>query len=263
MSIQFEPVHWETHTNRDFIKASKQKSSLFADKCIRWFIVRTVSDITGGNYRKSVICLFESFWGIGVILLPLIAYIFPKWQSIYLAISLPTFLYMLVWSWIPDSPSWLLKRGKVESAKRLLLYIVKVNERTTYLPPNFESFLKVETAAQLKKPAQQNWWSLWENRKSTITMIALHLAWAVAVTNYNGMLLNIRAFGRDFLTINTLVAGVCKIIGILLAWLLIIKTNNRKWFYAGLLNIFAGGLSFLGLLLPSSDEELSSGKCCD
>lgn len=218
------------------------------------FITFSVADITGGKYRTSVICLFESFWGVGVILLPFIANALPAWSwtSLYLAISLPTLAYILIWYWIPDSPKWLLAHGEIDAAKNCLFYAIGVNKRSSRLPSNFDSYLQLEAAAYSKAPKPENWQSLWSTKKQIILMCALHTAWAVDVTNYNGMLLNIRVFGREYLMINTVICGCCEIVGVLTAWLIIMKANDHKFLCSGLFNVIAGILSFLGLAFPDT-----------
>lgn len=218
----------------------------------------SVADITGGSYRKSVICLFESFWGVGVILLPLIADSLPlwSWRSLYLAISLPTVAYIFVWFWIPDSPNWLLAHGKIDEAKDCLLYATRVNKRHSYLPTNFDSFLQLEAIAHSKAPKPQNWHSLWSSKTQIILMIVLHTAWAVDVTNYNGMLLNIRVFGRQYLIINTIICGLCEIVGVLTAWFIVMYSHHHKFLCSGLFNVIAGLLSFIGFAFPDTRKCL-------
>lgn len=219
----------------------------------------TVADITGGKYRKSVICLFESFWGIGMVLLSLIANWMPmwSWKSIYLAISLPTIAYIFVWFFIPDSPKWLLAHSKIDAARNQLLHAMRVNKRSDRLPSNFDGFLQFEAAAMAKAPKPDNWPSLWSSKVQIVLMIALHTAWAVDVTNYNGMLLNIRVFGRNYLVINTIIAGLCEIAGVFCAWLIVMNANKRMFFCSGSFNIVAGAASFLGFAFPSSCKYVS------
>lgn len=142
-----------------------------------------------------------------MILLPALAHFFPSWSSLYLAISLPTVAYIVLWIWIPDSPRWFLKRGRVDEVKNILLEASTVNGRNAFILPSLECRISEQSAAAMKEPAPLGWWSLWDNRKNVIIMIALHTAWAIYVTNYMGMLLNIRAFGREYLDINTVIAG--------------------------------------------------------
>lgn len=83
-------------------------------------------------------------------------------------------------------------------------------------------------------------------------MVMLHTAWAIYVTNYNGMLLNIRAFSRDFLTANTIAAGLSEIGGVLLAWLFVMKTPQKKWYWTGIFNISTGILTCFGFFIPET-----------
>lgn len=216
------------------------------------YVFFLVSDITGGNYRKSIICLFETFWGIGVVLLPLVAHLFPSWTSIYMAISLPTTVYMLIWPLIPDSPRWHIRHKHTENVKKILLIAAKVNDRQYLVPHNLDHQINVQAAASHAVIDTPNWWSLWCDRKSIITIVVLHTAWAIYVTNYNGMLLNIRAFGRNFLTANTIVAGLSEISGVLMAWFLVMRLPNHKWYWSGVFNIATGILTCLGFFIPET-----------
>lgn len=197
-------------------------------------------------------CLFETFWGIGVILLPFIAHYFTSWTSLYLAISLPTVLYILLWPLIPYSPRWLLKNGEIDEVKQILMAAAESNGTLDALPKDIEARLRLQAAYLIREPAPDTWLSLWSDRRSVLLMSALHTAWAVYVTNYNGMLLNIRAFDRKYIAANTVSAGATEIAAVLIAWFFVIKTPNRKWQFTGLFNIITGLLSCLGLLFPAS-----------
>lgn len=155
---------------------------------------------------------------------------------------------------IPDSPTWLLKHGKINEAKHYLFDAIHVNGQSSQLDNDLDILLENQIGAYAKEIKHQNWWSLWCNRKETILLIALHTAWAVDVTNYNGMLLNIRVFGREYLTINTIICGFCEIIGVLIAWGIIMKQNKRKFLCSGLFNVMAGLLSFIGFALPNNSK---------
>lgn len=185
-------------------------------------------------------------------LLPLVAHLFPSWTSIYLAISLPTTVYILIWPWIPDSPRWHIRRNHKEDVKRILLSAAQVNDRQYLVPHNLDHQINLQAAASCAVIDTPNWWSLWSDRKSAITMVVLHTAWAIYVTNYNGMLLNIRAFGRDFLTANTIVAGLSEIFGVLMAWFFVIKLPHHKWYWSGVFNIGTGISTCLGFFMPET-----------
>lgn len=169
-----------------------------------------------------------------------------------MAISLPTTLYIMTWPWITDSPSWHLRRGNTETVMHILMDAATVNDRKYAVPYNLEQHVSVQATGTQKSVIESNWWSLWSDRKAIITMLALHVAWTGYVTNYNGMLLNIRAFNRDFLTANTIAAGFSEIFGILLAWFFVMRTPRNKWYWTGIFNIATGILSCFGFFIPET-----------
>ena len=142
-----------------------------------------------------------------MILLPALAYFSNSWSELYFAISLPTTVHVVLWAWIPDSPRWLLKKGRIEEAKALILSAAKTNNRTQHIPEDLDQQLRTAASDAARAPPPANWWSLWEGKNAVATMILLHLAFAIHLNNYNGQLLNIRAFGREYLTVNTIIAG--------------------------------------------------------
>lgn len=56
-------------------------------------------------------------------------------------------------------------------------------------------------------PPQADWFSIW-SKKMGIYILVVHYAWSVYVLNFNCVVLNIRAFGRDHLSINTVLLPI-------------------------------------------------------
>ncbi|XP_062077848.1 organic cation/carnitine transporter 4 [Humulus lupulus] len=68
------------------------------------------------------------FFSTGIALLSLIAYIFPTWRALYIASSIPSFLFLgLVIPFVSESPRWYLVRGKVTEAMKIMNSIAKSN----------------------------------------------------------------------------------------------------------------------------------------
>lgn len=170
--------------------------------------------------RTTVLCYFESFWSIGVIMLPSIAYKFQTFQNIYLAITIPTCLYVLLWHWIPDSPRWLLAKGLIKETKQILYQSIEFNGRRHLIPNDLDDRLhhqlilnsnQIESGRDVRgggAPQIGGWLSLWKGKKNIIYLLAAHIAWAVCVTNFNGMLLNTRNFGAEYLYGNVILMGI-------------------------------------------------------
>lgn len=171
-----------------------------------------MSDVLYGKYKQAVLSLYELFWAVGVIILPGLASFFHSWSHIYMAISLPTFVYVILWYWIPDSPRWQLKRGHISVVRNTLVRAAKVNGKESSIPEDLDDQLNLQATLIQSEPPPLSWINLWRGENGTFFMLVLHITWICFVVCRDGMLLNIRSFGRDHLPINTLVAGKYKII---------------------------------------------------
>lgn len=78
------------------------------------------------------------------------------------------------------------------------------------VPNDLEQLLQQQAANIQNEPPPAGWWSLWKGEKAVRHMICVHLCWSIYIVVYYGMLLNIRAFSREHLEINTVVAGTYK-----------------------------------------------------
>lgn len=212
----------------------------------------TVSDITAGKYRVISVCLFEQFWSIGVILLPGVGSWWDSWALVYVAITLPTFSLMIFYYWIPDSPRWLLKHGKVDEAKQVLLDAAKINGKKDFTEVDLDKQLRTLADAMRDDPPEASLLSIWKvptgiKRK----LLAAHIGWSIYLMLYFGLLLHVRAMGRDFLKVNTVIAGISEIVGTFIGLYLILNTT-RKWLWTSLLNIITSLIAFSAVFVPDT-----------
>ncbi|XP_075145197.1 organic cation transporter protein isoform X2 [Haematobia irritans] len=208
-----------------------------------------MADITGGIYKTCVSTLFEQFWSIGVILLPGVASFFSSWSDLYMAISWPTVILIYLWRWIPDSPRWMIARGRVMEAKQILIDCADYNGTRYSLPHDIDQQLELQAQTAMDAPPPAGWWSIWKGEKAIRHMVCVHLCWSIYIVVYYGMLLNIRSFSREHLQINTVIAGISEIIGTFIGLFLILKTK-RKWIWTGIFNVVAGCIAYMGWLVP-------------
>lgn len=146
-----------------------------------------------------------------MILLPGLSAFFNSWSLIYVGITFPTVLLILLLYWTPDSPRWLLRRAAdrfaIDQVEEIVREGAAINDRTFKIPPDFRQQLE-QLSEQLKaQPAPAPWRQLWVGKRAKTHMVAAHLALAFFVINFMGMLLNIRSFGRDYLVPNTIAMG--------------------------------------------------------
>ncbi|KAL7045751.1 hypothetical protein ACKWTF_002324 [Chironomus riparius] len=133
------------------------------------------TDITSEKYKVIAICMFEQFWSIGIMLLPAIASYWSSWSYLYMAISFPTVILICLYPWIPNSPRWLLKHGRIEETKQILLEAARVNGKTDFSINNLEKQLQIQAAESCKPIQEPSYWEMW--RGQIRNLIAVHLAW--------------------------------------------------------------------------------------
>lgn len=65
---------------------------------------------------------------IGYLLLPGVAYLLRDYRMIELAITLPEVLFLLGWLFLPESPRWLLLKGRDADAERVIQSAARCNQ---------------------------------------------------------------------------------------------------------------------------------------
>lgn len=213
-------------------------------------LLSLVSDITAGKGRQSVLLLYDSFWSIGVILLPAIAAFAHSWRQIYVGITSLPFAFVLLLPWLPDSPRWMLQHAEptaaVEHVQQLLQHAARINERSHRLTRDLGLQLELLSERLRTQPAPARWLELWHGHpQAKLHMLATHMALATFLISHMGLLLNIRSFGRDYLAPNTMAIGLAELIGCLLAVYLCLWHNFRKWQWAGGFCIVGGAVGCL------------------
>lgn len=119
--------------------------------------------------------MFEQFWSIGIMLLPAVASYWSSWSHLYMAISFPTVILILIYPWIPNSPRWLLRKGRVADAKNVLIEAARVNGKSDYSPSNLERQLHIQAMAYKHAPKEPSYCEMWKGQCKNL--VAVHLAW--------------------------------------------------------------------------------------
>ncbi|XP_037382485.1 solute carrier family 22 member 14 isoform X2 [Talpa occidentalis] len=92
--------------------------------------VSLASEWLVGKHRAHAIILENCFFTVGIIFLTALAYSLPHWRLLFLVGGAPVFpLIFYIWI-LPESPRWLMMKGKVEEAKKVLCYAAYVNKKT-------------------------------------------------------------------------------------------------------------------------------------
>jgi len=128
----------------------------------------------------------------------------------------------------------------------LVLKAASINDRCNKIPRDLATQLEYLAEKLRSQPPPARWLELWRgDKRAKIHMLATHMALATFLIGHMGLLLNIRSFGRDYLSPNTIAIGLVEILGCLLAMYLTFKQNALKWQWAGALCILGGAVGCL------------------
>lgn len=97
-------------------------------------------ELVGPNYRSFVTVMTCSFYTMGLCMLAGVTYLIRDWRTLAVTTSAPFLLYFFYWWFLPESPRWLLAKGRLVEANDILERLAKVNGKE--LPTSFTQKLK-------------------------------------------------------------------------------------------------------------------------
>lgn len=198
-------------------------------------------EMVGPSKRLFSGTLILEVYVFGEFLLVFFAYFIRDWRWLQLALGVPMVSAVCYW-WpqvLPESPRWLLSRGKNKEAVKILKKAAKTNKvHFEDLPSNFR--LEEEDRG-LKEIFRE----FFHSKKLLFRWIIIVLNWFVISSIYYGLTLNIGKLGGN-LYINFTVAAVMEFLGNLLC--LLMDKTGRKAMHLSLM--FLTGAACLSSAIP-------------
>ncbi|XP_013403454.1 organic cation transporter protein [Lingula anatina] len=154
----------------------------------------------GPKQRMVAGSVINFFCATGGPLTTLLAYFLRDWRHFQLAVTLPTFLVLVTMWYVPESPRWLLSRGKRRRAEKILRTAARVNGRV--LAPNVLNNVVIE-----EESPSVSFRELFRAPKVILRMLMLSYAWLIVDTTYYGIGLHTGNLGGDIF-VNYLCLGL-------------------------------------------------------
>ncbi|EDL02055.1 solute carrier family 22 (organic cation transporter), member 1, isoform CRA_d [Mus musculus] len=110
-----------------------------------------ITEFVGSGYRRTTAILYQVAFTVGLVGLAGVAYAIPDWRWLQLAVSLPTFLFLLYYWFVPESPRWLLSQKRTTQAVRIMEQIAQKNRKVP--PADLKMMCLEEDASERRSPS--------------------------------------------------------------------------------------------------------------
>ncbi|XP_013411039.1 organic cation transporter protein isoform X2 [Lingula anatina] len=147
-------------------------------------------ELVGPSKRMIAGISIEYFFAGGLIILTMVGYFLRDWRHIELAVSVPSFAYILYWWFVPESARWLLANGKEDKAEEILRQAAKVNGKV--LPEKL-----FEQVAEDEEEHHGSILQIFRSPRTLVRTLIIFLNWCVVSMVYYGLSLNSGNLGGD------------------------------------------------------------------
>ncbi|XP_037607021.1 solute carrier family 22 member 2-like [Sebastes umbrosus] len=201
-----------------------------------------ITEIVGVEYRRTVGILYQMFFSVGVLILPLLAYFITDWRWLQVVITVPYIFFLSYYWFIPESPRWLLSQKKNDKAVEITEAIAKENKRT--LSKNIETL--TDDNADTRTASFMDLIRTPKMRKHTLI---LSFNWFTSAVVYQGLIMRLGILEGN-VYIDFLISGLVEFPAAFLILFTIERIGRRIPFASA--NIVAGAACFITALIPES-----------
>ncbi|XP_039435515.1 organic cation transporter protein isoform X1 [Culex pipiens pallens] len=173
---------------------------------------------------------------VSYIMISGIAYLTQDYRNLQLCIGLPGVFLCFLWFVLPESPRWLLCKGRIAEVKEIVKKAAAFNNRP--LPDNLDKLLKPPTD---EEETGAGVCELFRTKYLRLVTFCFLCIWFTMNLVYYGLVLNMNSFGGN-IYLNSALAGLVEIPAIALA-MYIINRTGKKWLFCA--TFFACSLACL------------------
>ncbi|KAJ2951125.1 hypothetical protein O0L34_g5514 [Tuta absoluta] len=180
-------------------------------------------EIVGGKWVTIAgVCNFFPL-PVAYMIVSVMSIYLPNWRDLQLALSLPGCLLLLLWFYLPESPRWLISKGRTQEAKAVLQRAATFNKRE--LPNDLDKLLMLSKADHS------------DDEEPSIAMlfrgallkrtICLAIVWFAMTIGYYGLLLNIGNFKMGNIHTTSLILAAVEVPAIAISIPILLKAGRR------------------------------------
>ncbi|KAJ8275138.1 hypothetical protein COCON_G00097630 [Conger conger] len=211
-----------------------------------------ITEIVGVEYRRTVGVLYQMFFSVGILVLPLIGYFVTNWRWFNVAITLPYLCFLVYYWFIPESPRWLLSQNKSAKAVEITEAIAKENGKTLskIIETLKEDVVESSTASFLDLVRTP------KMRKHTFILM---FNWFTSAVVYQGLIMRLGILGGN-VYIDFLISGLVEFPAAFLILFTIERVGRRIPFASA--NIVSGLACLITAFIPESMFWFKTAVAC-
>ncbi|XP_074642119.1 organic cation transporter-like protein [Tubulanus polymorphus] len=157
-------------------------------------------ELVGPSKRVIAGMVIEYFFALGACILPGIAYLIRNWRYLQTALVLPNILLFSYWWFLPESPRWLITKGRMDEAEKILRKMAAVNR--VILPDKLfstDDYVEVKPQFSFKEYIR--------SKTLVIRTLVIYFNWMVVSMVYYGLSLNAGNLGGNIF-LNSFLSGL-------------------------------------------------------
>ncbi|XP_029801401.1 solute carrier family 22 member 1 isoform X2 [Suricata suricatta] len=151
-----------------------------------------ITEFMGLSHRRTVAILYQAAYTVGLVLLSGVAYALPHWRWLQLAVSLPTFLFLLYYWCVPESPRWLLLQKRNTQVIRIMDRVARKNGKRPLADLKMLSL--EEDVTEKLSPSFADLFRTPHLRRHTFILMYL---WFTSSVLYQGLIMHVGATGGN------------------------------------------------------------------
>ncbi|XP_005098247.1 organic cation transporter protein [Aplysia californica] len=196
-------------------------------------------ELVGPSKRKYAGIVIEIFWCIGLFIQNGVAYGLRDWRYLQAALSAPTVLFLSYWWLLPESPRWLINKGKLKEAEIVIKKAAKGN--------GVELSKKALRLDELEVEGEgERIWHMFTTPVLLIRSLVIFFNWLVASMVYYGLSLNVGGLSGN-IYLNFFISAVAELASYIFC-LLLLDVTGRKPLQC--ISMLVGGVACIATMAP-------------
>uniref|UniRef100_A0A673C1F2 Solute carrier family 22 member 3 n=1 Tax=Sphaeramia orbicularis TaxID=375764 RepID=A0A673C1F2_9TELE len=201
-----------------------------------------ITEIVGVEYRRTVGVIYQMFFSVGILILPLAAYYISDWRWLQVFITIPYIVFLVYYWFIPESPRWLLSQNQKAKAVEITEAMAKENHMT--LSKNIETLTDDNADS-----TTASFMDLIRTPKMRKHTFILSYNWFTSAVVYQGLIMRLGILGGN-VYLDFLIAGLLEFPAAFLILFTIERIGRRLPFASA--NFVAGAACFITAFIPES-----------